>query len=441
MKREVVGAVDAGRHALQPWPFVTPPEAKPDVRVAFVIKTFVGRAGGAEKVLCNAANALADAGARVTIYHGDPPGSAFFELRPSVAVISVRPKDGTPIRPVGSAPNGPPVGKARLKYIFPLSALTWLQEHGWWLRSLRRFLKAQRPEVAIAFQPSATTDALLATLGTGVPVVASLHNVPEQDFERWERWDANPFDRFLRRHTLRLAARITILLDEFCAWFPASLRERLVVLPNAVVISGGPADPRTESSHNTIVAVGRLAPAKDHACLVDAWALLRERYPSWQVEIFGNGPLRVPLQQRIKERGVGSSFFLRGASDAVMDHYARAKIFCMPSLFEGFGLVTAEALAKGLPAVGFADCPGTNSLIRDGHNGLLADPAQYGGDRAKALAVTLEQLLRDNELRGRLGAAGPASVAGYRPEAVARRWVELVDGLLPAERRLGGVAR
>ena len=44
----------------------------------------------------------------------------------------------------------------------------------------------------------------------------------------------------------------------------------------------------------------------------------------------------------------------------------------------GFGLVTAEALGKGLPAVGFADCPGTNMLIRHDVNGLLVEAVLPG---------------------------------------------------------------
>lgn len=418
------------RHATDP--------AGASPRVAFVIKTIVGRAGGAEKVLCNAANALADAGARVTIYHGDEPGRPFFPLRSSIDVISVRPKN-RPIRaaaPSGAAALGPG-GRLAARHRFPRSLLTWWREHAWWIAALRRFLRAARPDVVIAFQPSATTDTLIAAAGTGIPVVPSLHNVPTQDFERPERWDPNPLDRWLRKRMLRQAARITVLLDEFRGWFPRALQDRLVVLPNAVHVHGPLAEPdREDPERNRIVVVGRLAPAKDHACLVDAWARIHAEHPRWLVEIHGGGPLRKALLARISERGVGASLLLCGETDAVMAHYARAKIFCIPSLFEGFGLVTAEALAKGLPAVGFADCPGTNSLIRHEHNGLLADPFAHGGDRAAALATALERLMIDAELRGRLGAAGPASVLDYRPEVVASRWVALVDDILPPGRAL-----
>ena len=76
--------------------------------------------------------------------------------------------------------------------------------------------------------------------------------------------------------------------------------------------------------------------------------------------------------------------------------YRSAKFLVMSSLYEGFGLVTAEALACGLPVIGFADCEGTNELVLDGRNGRLVDP---GADRAEALSVAMRQLIDDDPQR------------------------------------------
>jgi glycosyltransferase involved in cell wall biosynthesis len=420
---------DTARRASS-WPTVKPVTAR-RIHIALVMKRIVGRAGGGEKVLCETANMLADAGAKVILYHGDPPGMPFFPLRPSVDVVSVRPLSKN-VPNTYAAPKGKPRGAEMLKFRFPISMGLWLWQHGWHVQALSRFIRAHRPDIVIAFQPSATTDTLLATVGTEIPVVASLHNVPEQDFHRWERWDANPFDRLLRRLMLHRARRVTVLLEEFVRQLPKSIQRRAVVIPNCVQAEGRPADVRTTpDGPNTVIAVGRLAAAKDHACLIDAWAKLHHRYPDWQVEIYGNGPLRKALQQRIVERGVRHSFHLRGETDRVMDAYARSKIFCMPSLFEGFGLVTAEALVKGLPAVGFVDCPGTNTLIEHERNGLLAEPGKFGGDRAAALADALARLIEDEALRSRLAAAAPESMSRFSPPAIRDRWIALVNEIVP----------
>ena len=72
--------------------------------------------------------------------------------------------------------------------------------------------------------------------------------------------------------------------------------------------------------------------------------------------------------------------------------------------------MTAEALAAGRPVVGFADRPGTSELVQHGVNGLLVDMTH---DRPGSFADALRQLIADQELRARLGQAGPASVARF----------------------------
>ena len=96
------------------------------------------------------------------------------------------------------------------------------------------------------------------------------------------------------------------------------------------------------------------------------------------------------------------------------------------SRFESFGMVTAEALAAGLPVVGFADCPGTNELIRHDKNGWLVGGPDR--DRVEALADGLAALMTDNATRVRLGSAGPATVAQYAQDNVVSEWARLLAG-------------
>ena len=71
-----------------------------------------------------------------------------------------------------------------------------------------------------------------------------------------------------------------------------------------------------------------------------------------------------------------------GHTNAITRAYLAASLLCHPAEHEGWGLAVTEAIAAGVPAVGFADCPGVNQLIRDGENGVLV-PGD--GDRAEDL--------------------------------------------------------
>jgi glycosyltransferase involved in cell wall biosynthesis len=88
-----------------------------------------------------------------------------------------------------------------------------------------------------------------------------------------------------------------------------------------------------------------------------------------------------------------------GVSKNISEEYTAAHLFVLPSRYESLGLTTAEAMAHGLPAIGFDDCPGTRWLIRPGVNGELATGS---GNRPAALAAALQPLMKDGDLRARL---------------------------------------
>jgi glycosyltransferase involved in cell wall biosynthesis len=203
--------------------------------------------------------------------------------------------------------------------------------------------------------------------------------------------------------------------------FPKRFRKRMRTIPNPVRIIASKRDRSRGTGPKTILSVGRLEKQKDQATLIEAFARLASDFPNWNLRIIGEGSLRQDLEAQIA--GLHGRAELPGAVADIEREFAAADLFAMPSLYESFGIATAEALAAGLPAVGFADCPGTNELIDDGTNGLLV----RGADRADAIADGLARLMRDEDLRARLGAAGPASVEKYSLASVADRWEQLLS--------------
>ncbi|KAB0267358.1 glycosyltransferase family 4 protein [Microvirga brassicacearum] len=104
-----------------------------------------------------------------------------------------------------------------------------------------------------------------------------------------------------------------------------------------------------------LLAVGSIVPRKAYDVLIEALSGLAE--VSWSLTIVGADD-RAPgytaeIRRLISESGVGERIVVTGAvDDATRDaHYANADIFVLASLFEGFGIVLTEALARGLPIV------------------------------------------------------------------------------------------
>jgi glycosyltransferase involved in cell wall biosynthesis len=152
----------------------------------------------------------------------------------------------------------------------------------------------------------------------------------------------------------------------------------------------------------TILCVATLTPRKDHPTLLRALAKLPTR--NWRA-VFVGGLGRDPVQTRkikaaIAALRLGKRVTLAGECNeaALGRHYAKAHIFALPSLHEGYGMAFAEALAYRLPVAGVA--AGAVPSVVPRKAGILV----RGGD-AKALSRALAKLIGPSRKRYAANAA------------------------------------
>lgn len=390
------------------------------LRVTFVIQKLLDLSGGAERVFVETAQAMATRGIEVEILiYDNGSGHPTYETTDIVvknlfpfkrAVSRGQRSDSTPMS-IKKFPHGSIMGHVK-----------WSLTHGLFIRALRRHLQAHRPDIVIGFLPPAITACVRAAAPLNIPVIGSVHNLPEQDFGNSVRWDQNPVYRRRAKKALADADAVTILLDEFRGWFPTQRQPYVHVIPNTVTRISALDDP-PPSRHKTILAVGRLTDVKRFDLLVDAWALLHQDFPDWQVKIYGEGPNHNALKKQIERNALSSSISLCGTTPQLGPIYDRASIFCHPAAFEGFGLVVAEAMAHGLPVVAFRHCPGVNTLVQNGVSGQLVNGS------TKALSDGLRCYLESPMLRQEAGQAALSILEKYTPETIMSQWETLLRGL------------
>ncbi|MFD9392507.1 glycosyltransferase family 4 protein [Streptomyces sp. NPDC060000] len=144
-------------------------------------------------------------------------------------------------------------------------------------------------------------------------------------------------------------------------------------------------------------------PLKGLVFLVEALAKVRTEHPHAHLVVVGKRPQEGPVAQAIERYGLeGAVEFVKGISDAeLVDLVRSAEVACVPSLYEGFSLPAAEAMATGTPLLATTGGAIPEVAGRDGETCLAVPPGDSG-----ALAAGLGRLLGDPELRARLGAAG-----------------------------------
>ena len=122
----------------------------------------------------------------------------------------------------------------------------------------------------------------------------------------------------------------------------------------------------------------------------------------------------------------GLTTFCAGFVDEIHDAMAGLDILWHPSSAEGLGTAVIDAVALGVPPIAF-DVGGLPEVIEDQHSGLLV-PA---GDVA-AFATAIDRLVRDEDLRRRLGASGPARASEFSVERMVRGTQRVYDAALAA---------
>jgi rhamnosyl/mannosyltransferase len=151
--------------------------------------------------------------------------------------------------------------------------------------------------------------------------------------------------------------------------------------------------------------VGRLRYYKGLHILLDAMPSV-----SGELLIGGSGPERERLERQAMQLGIAERVHFLGdiPDDELPALFQAADVFVMPAHLraEALGLAQIEALASGLPCVSTELGTGTSFANRHGETGLVVPP-----DDAPALAVALNTLLADADLRQRFGVAGQRRVA------------------------------
>ena len=363
----------------------------------------LANAGGGERMACELADALAAYGNRVFLVSLDTPGiEPFYGVTVSVTRCPLGFRSGL-----------------------------WDKARRFW--ALVCLFRREKIQVLIGFVMSGDRTVIAAARVAGVRLVAAERNAPSM-----YRWRHSAYRRWQCMFLLMFVARIVVQFDDFIRGYPRVLHNHMEAIPNPVASAVHRASPEKANSSGryTVLAVGRLDDIQKRlSCLIDGFAKVAGRHPTWDLEIVGDGPDKDMLLECIARNGLDIRVRLLPTQREVSGAYARSNLFSMASRWEGFPNALAEAMAHGLPAVGFGEAGGVAHLIEDGETGWLA----RGVDDPGTLAEALDCAMSDATERARRGARAVEAMRVYAPDVQYDKWHSLVEvvagGSVPEERR------
>jgi teichuronic acid biosynthesis glycosyltransferase TuaC len=285
-----------------------------------------------------------------------------------------------------------------LRYLSPPRPMSYASWGAWAAPLLRRALRRIHREFAFdlvhAHYAVPAGDALRRA-GPGVPLLVSVHG-----------------GDVLGAHAGAESVRATLAHARLVLANSAGTARRCQALGASrcrVVHLGAdlPPEPATAPAQPRLVSVGNLIARKRQADVIEALALLGERWPALHYEIIGDGPEREALVALAAARGVADRVTLRGrlAPAEAVAAGRRGTVFVLPSVAEAFGVAYVEAMAAGVPAIGCAGEDGPEEIAAAGGGIELVLPRD-----PRALADAIDRLLRDPTRRAAMGRAARATV-------------------------------
>jgi glycosyltransferase involved in cell wall biosynthesis len=284
-----------------------------------------------------------------------------------------------------------------------------------WHFSAAKFLRS-RPDIDIYVSPTSyIAPWLLGKKKKVIPIVHDLIAYRGEPHDQKAQW--------IERLTLPVVVKSAAHL---CAISESTKADLITKFPHieakkVTTIYAGPMNvevPLSEPDGKTILCIATLCPRKNQLRLIQAYAKLPEHLRNqYELVLVGARGWHDEDIVKLAKETPGVTWRNYVSNEEYKYLLSHCTVFALPSLYEGFGMQILDALQRGIPIL---TSRGGSLAEVAGESALYVDPL-----RVQDIALGLEKLLRDGELRERLRTMGPEQAKKFH-------WKRTVDLFLSA---------
>lgn len=261
---------------------------------------------------------------------------------------------------------------------------------------------------------------IMACKGTKVKCICWEHTNPatSSDYK---------FQNLCRKYAAKRCDRIVVLTKSADTYYrqnyPAC-QSKIAQIYNPIAIDAAKSELYNNESKK-IISVGRLSYPKNFERLIAIAARVLPQHPDWSWDIYGDGELKVSLQDMIDWNKLSEQLTLKGQVSDLYNRYGAYAFMVMTSRYEGFPMSLIEGAANRLPLVSFDIPTGPNEIIIDGVNGYLID--QSSDD---AMVEKIQCLIENPTLRTAMSNEAYQLTDVFDLERILAQWKTLYTQLV-----------
>ncbi len=269
-------------------------------------------------------------------------------------------------------------------YGFKLVTGNKIKKHLKLYKYTKKAIKDFMPNVVVSFWIQTIFYATLTKKFSNIDFIFSERNDPNLEYGK--------IAKLMRRIALKKVSGVVFQTKMAMDYFDNNIKAKSTIIQNPVYIKYYDYK-LNEKMDNRIVSVGRLYNQKNQKILIEAFNRIKDKYKDFTLEIYGEGILREELQEQINKNNLNGKVKLMGAHKDVIDKIYGARLFVLPSLYEGMPNALMEAMSLGIPSIS-SDCPcgGPKELIKNGVNGYL-----FNNNSIDSLIETMDNALSNND--------------------------------------------
>jgi len=265
-----------------------------------------------------------------------------------------------------------------------------------------------------------------------IPLVVTVHGLNSMKVKgSYPKSDYLNFRFFLYPHFEKKALRRATKIINVSNWTKQKSdsligpNSKTTYIPNGIAFEKYSSIKLKDIKHPSIFFAGRLVKLKNVDLLIKSLSIIKGINPNIHLYVAGDGPQYEKLRLLSVELNVDKNItFLNFISeDEMLEMYASADIFVLPSKFENCPMVLLEAIASGIPVVA-SNVGGIPQILDNGKYGLLAEP-----ESPEDFAQKIITLIKNPGLRDELSIKGKQRAKEYSWDEIAAKTIELYSSI------------